>query len=87
MANCVVDATKGCAVLNEIKDHVVGAFMQVTSGILWDEILRGVRFNLLDVKYFVHKVRTGAGQILPCAKRVFFATQIASRPKLLEPIM
>ena len=85
--NCVVDTTKGVQFLNEIKDHVVGAFMQVTTGgILCDETMRGIRYNILDVKLHADSIHRGAGQIMPCAKKVFFATQIASFPKIMEPM-
>jgi len=85
--NMVVDTTKGVQFLNEIKDHVVGAFMQVTGGgILCDEIMRGIRYNIEDVKLHADAIHRGAGQIMPCAKKVFYACQIASQPKLLEPL-
>merc|ERR1711933_30778 len=87
LANCVVDVTKGVQFLNEIKDHVVGAFMQVTTGgVLCDEVMRGMRFNITDVKLHADAIHRGAGQIMPCAKKVFSACQIASGPRLLEPM-
>eukprot|EP00490_Sorites_sp_Unknown_P029429 CAMPEP_0114668242 /NCGR_PEP_ID=MMETSP0191-20121206/35904_1 /TAXON_ID=126664 /ORGANISM="Sorites sp." /LENGTH=309 /DNA_ID=CAMNT_0001920773 /DNA_START=220 /DNA_END=1145 /DNA_ORIENTATION=+ len=87
IGNVVVDMTKGVQFLSEIKDHVVGAFMQVTGGgILCDEIMRGIRFNIVDVKLHADSIHRGAGQIMPCAKKVFFACQIASSPKVLEPM-
>mmetsp|Transcript_45157 Transcript_45157/g.74866 ORF Transcript_45157/g.74866 Transcript_45157/m.74866 type:complete len:852 (-) Transcript_45157:249-2804(-) len=87
LGNCIVDMTKGVQFLNEIKDHVVGAFMQVTTGgVLCDEVMRGIRFNITDVKLHADAIHRGAGQIMPCAKKVLFACQIASGPKLLEPM-
>jgi len=87
IANAVVDTTKGIQFLNEIKDHVVGAFMQVTTGgVICDEVMRGIRFNLEDVKLHADSIHRGAGQIMPCAKAVFYACQIASGPKILEPL-
>jgi len=86
-ANCVVDVTKGVQFLSEIKDHVVGAFMQITTGgILCDEVMRGCKFCITDVKLHADTIHRGAGQIMPCAKKVFSACQIASSPKLLEPM-
>merc|ERR1712154_373714 len=76
-ANCVVDVTKGVQFLSEIKDHVVGAFMQV---------MRGGKFCITDVKLHADTIHRGAGQITPCAKKVFSACQLASSPKLLEPM-
>merc|ERR1712242_418404 len=87
IANCVVDVTKGVQFLSEIKDHVVGAFMQATQGgILADEVLRGCKFCITDVKLHADTIHRGAGQIMPCAKKVFSACQLASCPKLLEPM-
>merc|ERR1712013_267945 len=86
-ANVVVDATKGVQFLSEIKDHVVGAFMQVTTGgVLCDEVMRGIKFCITDVKLHADTIHRGAGQIMPCAKRVFCACQLGSSPKLLEPM-
>ena len=87
IANCVVDATKGVQFLSEIKDHVVGAFMQATGGgVLCDEVMRGIKFCITDVKLHADAIHRGAGQIMPCAKKVFNACQLASSPKLLEPM-
>lgn len=86
-ANCVVDTTRGVQFLSEIKDHVVGAFMQTTTGgVLCDEVLRGCRFNITDVKLHADAIHRGAGQIMPCARKVFFACMIASAPRLMEPM-
>jgi len=85
--NVVVDMTKGVQFLNQIKDHVVGAFMQVTSsGVLCEEVMRGIRYNIEDVKIHSDSPHRGAGQIIPCASSVFYACQLASGPKLLEPL-
>merc|ERR1711971_858582 len=86
-ANVVCDTTKGVQFLNEIKDHVVGAFMQVTTGgVLCDEVMRGIKFCITDVKLHADTIHRGAGQLMPCAKRVFSACQLSSSPKLLEPM-
>jgi elongation factor 2 len=84
--NLIVDAAKGVQFLNEIKDHVVGAFLQASAGgVLADEAMRGVRLNIDDVTLHADAIHRGAGQIMPCAKKVFFAAQIASSPCLFEP--
>lgn len=86
LPNFLVDAAKGVQFLNEIKDHVVGAFMQVTGGgVLCDEAWRGIRINIDDVTLHADAIHRGAGQIMPCAKKVFYACQIASTPILFEP--
>jgi len=86
LPNFIVDAAKGVQFLNEIKDHVVGAFMQVTGGgVIADEAWRGIRINIDDVTLHADAIHRGAGQIMPCAKKVFYACQIASEPILYEP--
>jgi elongation factor 2 len=87
LPNTIVDAAKGVQFLNEIKDHVVGAFMQASGGgVIADEIWRGVRINIDDVTLHADAIHRGAGQIMPCAKKVFYAAQIASSPCLFEPM-
>ena len=46
----MVDVTKGVQYLNEIKDSVVAGFQWATKeGVMCDENMRGVRFNIHDV--------------------------------------
>ena len=60
--------------------------MQVTSrGVLANEPMRGIRFNIDDVR-LRGSFYAGSEQIIPCAKKAFYATQMASSPKFLEPI-
>eukprot|EP01083_Nonionella_stella_P222608 794157_1 len=86
-ANLLVDATKGVQYLNEIKDSVVGAFIQASmSGVFCDEIMRGVCFKIEDVVLHADAIHRGAGQIMPCARKVFYACLIKSKPALMEPV-
>ena len=81
LANLLVDATKGVQYLNEIKDSVVGAFIQASMcGVFCDEIMRGVCFKIEDVVLHADAIHRGAGQIMPCARKVFYACQIKSKP-------
>jgi len=85
--NMLVDMTKGVQYLNEVKDSMVGAFQQTSvSGILAEESLRGVRFNLMDITMHADAIHRGAGQIMPPMKRAMYACQIKSNPSLLEPM-
>jgi len=85
--NVLVDMTKGASFLSEIKDHVVGAFLQYSlGGVYCDEPLRGCRFNLLDITLHADAIHRGAGQISPASKKVFAACQMKSGPRLLEPL-
>ena len=86
-ANILVDSTKGVQYMNEIKDHMVGAFFQVTSGgVFCEELMRGCRFDIEDVVMHADAIHRGAGQIMPPTKRAVYATQIKSSPSLLEPL-
>lgn len=87
LANLLVDATKGVQYLNEIKDSVVGAFIQASMcGVFCEEIMRGVCFKIEDVVLHADAIHRGAGQIMPCARKVFYACQIKSKPALMEPL-
>jgi len=87
IANLLVDTTKGVQYLNEIKDSIVGAFFQATmAGIICEEALRGCRFNIEDVTLHADSIHRGAGQIMPTTKRVIYACQIRSEPRIMEPM-
>jgi elongation factor 2 len=86
-ANLLVDVTKGVQYLNEVKDSMVGAFIQASAcGILCEEAMRGVRFNLEDMTMHADAIHRGAGQIMGPTKRAMYACQIKSQPALLEPM-
>jgi len=86
-ANVVVDMTKGVSYLSEVKDSIVGAFLQATcAGVYCNEAMRGIRFNLEDIVLHPDAIHRGAGQLMPPTKRALFACQMRSEPGLLEPI-
>lgn len=85
--NVVVDVTKGVQYLNEIKDSVIAAFQWVTKeGVLMNENMRGIRFDIMDVVLHTDAIHRGGGQIIPTARRVFFAAQLTAQPRIMEPI-
>jgi len=85
--NVVVDVTKGVQYLNEIKDSVIAALQWVTKeGVLAQENMRGIRFNIHDVSLHTDAIHRGGGQIIPTARRVFYAAQLTAQPRLMEPI-
>merc|ERR550537_273850 len=86
-ANCLVDQTKGVQYLNEIKESVnSGLLWAAKEGPLCEENMRGIRFNLMDVKLHTDSIHRGMGQIQPTARRVFYAAQLTAMPRFLEPI-
>jgi len=85
--NLMMDCTKGVQYLNEIKDSVVAGFQWASKeGVLCDENLRGVRFNLYDVTLHADAIHRGGGQIIPTARRVLYASALTAGPRLMEPV-
>jgi len=85
--NIVVDVTKGVQYLNEIKDSVVAGFQWASKeGVLCEENMRGVRFDLHDVTLHADAIHRGGGQIIPTARRVFYASVLTAKPRLMEPV-
>jgi len=85
--NVVVDMTKGVQYLNEIQDSIVAAFQWATKeGVLAEENMRGIRINIEDVTLHADAIHRGGGQIIPTARRCFYACQLTGQPRLLEPI-
>ena len=85
--NFLVDQTKSVQFLNEIRDSMESAFQNVTKeGVLAEESLRGVRFNIQDVELHNDAIHRGGGQIIPTARRVYYASEITAKPRYQEPI-
>jgi len=85
--NIFVDCTKGVQYLNEIKDSCVAGFQWATKeGVLCEEHMRGVRFDLLDVTLHADAIHRGGGQIIPTARRCYYASALTAGPRLLEPV-
>jgi elongation factor 2 len=85
--NMVIDTSKGVQYLNEIKDSIIAAFQWATKeGVLCEENMRGIRFNLVDVALHADAVHRGGGQIIPTARRVLYAACLTAEPRLMEPV-
>ena len=85
--NLLVDQSKAVQYLNEIKDSVVSAFQWASKeGPVAEEPMRAMRFNVLDVTLHADAIHRGAGQIMPTARRVFYAAALLAEPCLLEPV-
>jgi len=85
--NLLMDVTKGVQYLNEIKDSVVAGFQWATKeGVLCDENMRGVRFNIHDVTLHTDAIHRGGGQIIPTARRCLYACALTAAPRLMEPV-
>ena len=85
--NILVNNTSQVQYLNEVRDSVVAAFGWVTKeGALTEENLRGVRFDIHDVKIHSDNMHRGAGQIIPASRRVFYASMLTAKPSFQEPV-
>ncbi|XP_061538811.1 elongation factor 2-like [Phycodurus eques] len=85
--NLLVDVTKGVQYLNEIKDSVVAGFQwAVKEGVLCEENMRSVRFEIHDVTLHTDAIHRGGGQIMPTTRRVLYACELTAEPRLMEPV-
>jgi elongation factor 2 len=85
--NLLVDTTKSAEYLQDIRENIVSAFQWATKqGVIAEEPLRGVRFNVCDVFLHVDPSHRNAGQIVPTGRRVLYASQYTAEPTLVEPI-
>jgi elongation factor 2 len=85
--NLLVDTTKSAEYLQEVREHIIGAFQWATKlGVLCEEPLRGVRFNVVEVFLHGDASHRNGGQMVPCGRRVLYASQYTASPTLIEPI-
>jgi elongation factor 2 len=48
--------------------------------------MRGIRFNLVDANLISDSIHRGGGQIIPAARRAYYAAQLTGNPRFVEPI-
>jgi len=85
--NILVDTTKGVQFMNEIRDSCESAFQWATKeGVLCDESMRQIRINILDTALHTDAIHRGGGQLIPTARRVYYATELTGQPRLQEPM-
>ena len=85
--NLVVDVTMGVQNMNEVKDSFVAAWNWATKeGVMCEETMRGVRINIEDMTMNSDAIHRGGGQIIPTARRVYYACCLTAKPQLMEPI-
>lgn len=83
----LVDTAKGAQYLTEIRETMTAAFQWVTKeGVICDENMRGVRFDIEDVKIHSDPRHRGGDQIIPAARRVFYGCELTASPSLVEPV-
>ena len=61
-ANLLVDTTSQCQFMNEIQDSCEAAFQWATKeGVVTEENMRGIRFNIKDVTLHADAIHRGGG--------------------------
>ncbi|XP_061176049.1 elongation factor 2-like, partial [Saccostrea echinata] len=85
--NMLVDVTKSCQYLNEVKDTVAAGFQWATEeGVLCEESMRGVKFNLEDLSAHSDPAHRKGAQMIPSTRRCLFASFLTAQPRILEPV-
>jgi elongation factor 2 len=85
--NVVVDVTKAVQNLNEVKDSFIAAWQWATKeGPLCDENMRGIRIDVEDVTLHADAIHRGGGQIIPTARRNYYACVLTAQPRMMEPV-
>lgn len=85
--NMMVDMTKAVQYLNEIKDSCVAAMQWASKeGVLAEENMRGIVFEVMDVVLHADAIHRGGGQIIPTARRAMYAAELTATPRLCEPV-
>jgi elongation factor 2 len=46
-----------------------------------EENMRGIKFNIMDVTLHPDSIHRGGGQIIPAARRVYYASQYTAKPR------
>lgn len=83
--NVFVNDTTGVQYLNEVEGAISSGFISTCfKGPLCEEPIRGVRFNLKDVKVHADNVHRSDNQIP--TRAVMFACMLTAQPRLMEPI-
>ncbi len=85
--NVLVDQTKSVQNLSDVRDPVIATMQKCSRrGVLCDEELRGVRFNLLNAEAHADRAHRGDAQMQPMTRHGLLAAQLCAGPRLLEPV-
>jgi len=85
--NVLLDITRGIQHMKDIRDSMVNSFQSFTRhGALVEEESRGLRINIADCVLHADSTHRGDGQLIPAARRLYSACELASSPSLYEPV-
>ena len=68
-----------------IRNYMHALFLTM-QGVMSDENMRAIRFNIHDVTLHTDAIHRGGGQIIPTARRCLYACQLTAGPRLMEPV-
>jgi len=73
--------------LYSVKESVVQGFQWGTrEGPLCDEMIRNVKFKILDAQISDEPAHRSGGQMIPTSRRVAYSAFLLAAPRLMEPI-
>lgn len=55
-------------------------------GVLCEENMRAIRFDIHDVTLHTDAIHRGGGQIIPTARRALYACELTAEPRIMEPV-
>lgn len=85
--NTIVNTSFGVQYAEEIRDSVTASLDWVSnSGPLMECPLIGVRFDIKDLTLHADAIHRGGSQIIPTARRAFYAAFLNASPRIMEPI-
>ena len=85
--NILVNASKQVQYLDKVMDSLLTSFNWVTKeGVLTEEPMRGVRFNIQDGQFHSDPPHRSGTQLVPMARRCFYAAQLTAKPTFQEPV-
>lgn len=70
----------------ESKRELVLIFIFCPKGVLCEENMRAVRFDIHDVTLHTDAIHRGGGQIMPTTRRVLYACELTAEPRMMEPV-
>lgn len=86
-SNVLINATRGIQYMNEIKDSCVTACEWVSKqGVLAEEPMQGIKFSITDSMLHADTIHRAGNQMIPTARKLFYACQLSASPRLLEPV-
>lgn len=73
--------------LSSVKESIIQGFRwAVREGPLCDEIIRSVKFKIIDAQLSSEALHKSAGQIIPTTRRCCYSAFLLAMPRLMEPI-